>query len=40
MSLPKYAVLIEDDALICRWKMSKVYGTIENMGCSVIVTLL
>jgi Holliday junction resolvase RusA-like endonuclease len=40
MSLPKYAVLIEDDALICRWKMSKVYGTTESMGCSVIVTLL
>jgi Holliday junction resolvase RusA-like endonuclease len=40
MSLPKYAVLIEDDALICRWEIRKVYGTTESMGCSVIVTLL
>ena len=40
MSLPKYAVLIEDDALICRWEIRKVYGTTESMGCLVIVTLL
>lgn len=40
ISLPRYSVLIEDDALICRWEIRKVYGTAETMGCSVIVTLL
>ena len=40
MSLEKYAQLIEDDSLICRWEIRKVYGTPETMGCSVIVTLL
>lgn len=40
ISLPKYAVLVEDDSLICRWEIRKVYGTTETMGCSVIVTLL
>jgi Holliday junction resolvase RusA-like endonuclease len=40
ISLPKYAQLIEDDSLICRWEIRKIYGTTETMGCSVIVTLL
>lgn len=40
ISLPKYAQLIEDDSLICRWEIRKVYGTTETMGCSVIVSLL
>jgi crossover junction endodeoxyribonuclease RusA len=40
ISLPKYAQLLEDDSLICRWEIRKVYGTTETMGCSVVVTLL
>jgi crossover junction endodeoxyribonuclease RusA len=40
ISLPKYAQLIEDDSLICRWEIRKVYGTTETMGCSVIVSQL
>lgn len=40
MSLPKYAVLIEDDSLICKWEIRKIYGTQETMGCQVKVTLL
>ncbi len=40
ISLPKYAQLVEDDSLICRWEIRKVYGTPETMGCSVVVSLL
>jgi Holliday junction resolvase RusA-like endonuclease len=40
ISLPKYSQLIEDDSLICRWEIRKVYGTTETMGCSVVVSLL
>jgi Holliday junction resolvase RusA-like endonuclease len=39
MSLPRFAVLLEDDSLICRWDARKVYGTRETMGCKVIITL-
>lgn len=40
ISLPKYAQLVADDSLICRWEIRKVYGTPETMGCSVAVSLL
>lgn len=40
ISLPKYSQLIQDDALICRWEIRKIYGTPETMGCSVVVSLL
>ena len=40
ISLPKYSQLVEDDALICRWEIRKIYGTPENMGCSVVISLL
>ena len=32
ISLPKYAQLIEDDSLICRWEIRKIYGTTETMA--------
>jgi crossover junction endodeoxyribonuclease RusA len=40
VSLPKYAQLIEDDSLICRWEIDKIYGSTETMGCKVKITLL
>lgn len=40
VSLERYAVLVEDDSLICRWDIRKVYGTPETMGCSVQISLL
>jgi Holliday junction resolvase RusA-like endonuclease len=40
ISLPRFAVLLEDDSLICRWDARKVYGTTETMGCKVVISLL
>lgn len=40
MSLPKYAVLLEDDSLIVEWVAKKIYGSTETMGCQVVVTLV
>ena len=40
ISLPKYSVLVEDDSLICEWKLEKIYGTPETMGVRVLITLI
>jgi Holliday junction resolvase RusA-like endonuclease len=40
ISLPKYALLLDDDSLICHWEITKIYGTPETMGARVKVTLL
>jgi Holliday junction resolvase RusA-like endonuclease len=40
ISLPKYALLLEDDSLICHWEITKTYGTPENMGVKAKITLI